>query len=653
LTNLFAMVRHFSFLLVVFYWVACGGLFAQDDYEALAQKHKGEQAFTIQHTEHLIISYEDGRLVGRTEVEQERMLLQDVSVGLYNTVGIYHSYFNKLEDYESVALVPDNRGGYKKVTDHITKTTAPEDDNIFYDDDKVTELTFTGLKANTIIKTNYTLSHIDLHMLPNMYFKENWKVEKMILKITAPKFVHLKFVVRGEGSDHILQTKDETKNNVTYTFTSTNVPALDVYKDVPAIAYYVPQVIPFITDYELPKTDKQVRFLSDTTDVYKYLYRFIADVNKTADEPLDTTVKETTKNDTDPIEKAKHIYQWVQNNIHYIAFEDSLEGFVPREAKDICKRRFGDCKDMANLLTYMCKKAGIEAYLTWIGTRRLPYTYAETPLTLVSNHMICTVKINGEWIFLDATDPTIPFGSNPYYIQDKEALVAINDQQYAVLVVPETPSYKNYMSDSTYVTIDGSKIVGKVVLDKDGYDAWSVEYTMSHYKNDRKEEYIKSLTTRGNNKYEQQSYSTQEEPQGQKHLKVTSNFTIDNYVQSAGNEKYINLNLCSYDGYDPIEEKKGRTTPFYSNYKFKEKETVVVKIPDGYTVTNVPPDDAQDLEGIWSYSLKYQVTGDLITLVKEYENKSLTIPVSKFPENNKMVERLKKQFKESVTLTAK
>ena len=35
-------------------------------------------------------------------------------------------------------------------------------------------------------------------------------------------------------------------------------------------------------------------------------------------------------------EKAQAIYLWVQNHMKYVAFEDGMEGFVPRQAADVC-----------------------------------------------------------------------------------------------------------------------------------------------------------------------------------------------------------------------------------------------------------------------------------------------------------------------------
>src|SRR5690606_2607375 len=97
-----------------------------------------------------------------------------------------------------------------------------------------------------------------------------------------------------------------------------------------------------------------------------------------------------------------------------------------REAHLVCQRKYGDCKDMASLLVTMCKEAGLKAFYTWIGTRSKPYKYQETPLPVADNHMICTIELDGKFIFLAGTGVNIPFGIPPYNLQGKDALVHID-----------------------------------------------------------------------------------------------------------------------------------------------------------------------------------------------------------------------------------
>src|SRR5581483_12039727 len=92
--------------------------------------------------------------------------------------------------------------------------------------------------------------------------------------------------------------------------------------------------------------------------------------------------------------KVKSIYYWVINNIKYVAFEDGMQGYIPRQADSICMKRYGDCKDMASIITAMLSVAKIPSYLTWIGTRDIPYSYDDVPLPMADNHMIATYMDN-------------------------------------------------------------------------------------------------------------------------------------------------------------------------------------------------------------------------------------------------------------------
>ncbi len=136
-----------------------------------------------------------------------------------------------------------------------------------------------------------------------------------------------------------------------------------------------------------------------------------------------------------------------------MAFEQGMEGFIPRDASLVCARRFGDCKDMSSILKIMMQYAGIPSYFTWIGTRDLAYNFSDLPLPLVSNHMICTIKLNGKYIFLDGTDPNCVFGFPSWAIQDKEAMISINEKEYKILRVPIVEKSENTETDSTWLEL--------------------------------------------------------------------------------------------------------------------------------------------------------------------------------------------------------
>ncbi len=128
----------------------------------------------------------------------------------------------------------------------------------------------------------------------------------------------------------------------------------------------------------------------------EWYHSFVKDINQEKDTSLQSIVSSLTKGVKSSEERIRRIYYWVQNNINYVAFEDGMNGFVPREAKDICNRRYGDCKDMSSILVKMLRLAGIDAHYTWIGTRSLPYKYTDLPSPNIDNHMICVADADGK-----------------------------------------------------------------------------------------------------------------------------------------------------------------------------------------------------------------------------------------------------------------
>ena len=469
--------------------------------------------------------------------------------------------------------------------------------------------------------------------------------------VTAPKSVVIKYILQGSNTDKIKYTTEEGRNDVTYTWQVRDMPRYRSFENAPEAPYYIPHVLVYVASYTPKGADAPVPVFSTVADLYRFYYPFIRSINQQEDDSLNAVVADVTKGAKTPRAKAEAIYGWVQNHIRYVAFEDSLGGFVPREAARVCSRRFGDCKDMTSLLVQMCKKAGLDAHFCWIGTRHKPYKYAEVPLPVVDNHMICALQLNGDWIFMDGTDPVIPFSNPPYMLQGKEALIAIDEHNYKVVAVPVVPASKNAVIDSTRLQLTGSSLAGDVQISYKGYGAWHMATMLRYRSEEEQEKAVESLTSRGSNKYQQDSWSTSSAADANKDFVMKSHFKLDDYVRAAGKEYYINLNLKhSYeDDYAEIAE---RQVAIEHSFNTATREVVVLDIPKGYRVTYLPPDKEERVPGLWSYSIRYQKTGTQVKLIKEYSQDALYVQPAQFGAQNKLVDALRAEYRESIVLTA-
>lgn len=210
------------------------------------------------------------------------------------------------------------------------------------------------------------------------------------------------------------------------------------------------------------------------------------------------------------------------------------------------------------------------------------------------------------------------------------------------------PSKENMIVDSTRVSMTGKGLTGSVVINLKGYGAWSLEQLMM-YRNDKEEEAIKSITTRGSNKYIQKDFDYKVLPD--KTMRVQSVFEIQDYTQQVGKEWYVNLNLeRSYE--KQWINAKERTVPQESDYKNIIRQVVALEIPKGYRVSYMPPAFEKGNDKLWRCKITYENAGKEIRLIKEFEMNTLYIQPEQFEENNKMVEELRKQYKESIILRA-
>lgn len=624
------------------------------DYDDIIARYKNENAVITNYTRRMVIKAEDSGLVANSYVTVEKLLISDKAPGLFDHDYATHTSFNPVEDIDAWVYLPEKNGGYRKVASHTYSVVNPSGDDVFYSDVRAYVASYSGLVKNAHTELRYVIEHTDLTMLPRFVFQdEEMPIAKATFEIVAPRYVNISFVLKGEHTNWIKQEKEENNDVITYRFTATDVPAAKVFHDVPSVLWYEPHIVPYITSYKLPDARRTVEVLNGTDGLYKRMYKYVRNLNMKEDTAITKTVAEVTADDRSASDKAAHIYNWVQKNLHYVAFEAGLEGFTPREASAVMKRKYGDCKDMTSILVAMYRKAGLDAHFAWVGTRSLPYVLEETPYPFAFNHMICAVRNGDDWIFVDGTHPLLPFGEIREDLQGKQAMIAIDRNNYKIVTLPEVAPGKNTTVDSTILTfMPGGKVSGSLSQHYRGYRALGVAEIMMYNKADDREKAITALTHRGSGRYHQERYSIT--PNGSNEMVVYAGFDVENYVHQVGKQYFFNMNLLRRYSDNHIDL-RDRTVSYFFPWKESTKEVVVLEIPKGFRVASVPKPAKGFVDGMWDYNISYEVDkhNNTIVLTKEYTLHTLSANLKQLAENNKMVDDLNNIYKESVVLTAK
>ncbi len=638
-----------KFILVILL-LATGSAFSQkaDMWQVLKDKYPDEPAVFLDRSEIVTIQVKGDSLQITSENVEQMMFLKEQADVFVNRK-VHGSHFEEVYDLKAKTMAWE-KSKYRDFPVNDFQKKADRDDGIFYDDSYNYVFSFPAVAQHNITQLSYKSKYRDPRFVPGFMFGNYLPQEKATYTIKASKDIELVYEVMNDSKKEIQFKKYQKGNDVFYEWSVANTLAFKSESNSPSIRYYIPHVIAYIKSY---KTASQtVSVLANVDDLYKWYYTFVKDLDK---EPSPDLVAEVDKlkspGDTEE-ETARKIFYWVQDNIRYIAFEDGMRGFIPHDGSYVCEKRYGDCKDMANLLVNMMKIAGIKAYHTWIGTRDIPYAYSKVPTPLVDNHMIATyISKEGKYYFLDATSNHTAFGLPSSMIQGKEALIGMGPDKYEIRKVQVIGKEENSMTDSIEMKIANNELIGKGTASVQGYPKVFAGYRLNRSQEDDIKNYVAKLVGKGSNKFYLDKYTINNLNDYDKATKIDYAFRIGDYFQQISGEIYINLNM-NKDYYNEYINVASRETPWENDYKYMKKEVTVLDIPEGYAIEYIPENVNYDGKNI-GINIQYDVTPDKVVMNKTFYLDFLMLQPDQFKNWNESVKNVSDVYKESIILKKK
>ncbi|UOQ53275.1 DUF3857 domain-containing protein [Hymenobacter cellulosivorans] len=568
---------------------------------------------------------------------------------LYARDKVYSSHFNRLQKLEARTLVPAGND-YKALRISDFKEKFEVQEGIFFDDTRYTTWTFPAVAPGVRTVVDYTVRHPDARFLSPFYFANHVPTRHAEVTLTAPKSVKINYKLFHVENTPVTFTKQEKGSSVVYRWTVDNMPSPSRDDDGPEIAYYAPHLVYYVE--EVPAAGQPRKMLSGVPELYSLYSGFVAGLDKKESPALRRVVDSLAVGAASEEERVRRVYYWVQDHVRYVAFENGLRGFVPADAGQVYARRYGDCKDMANLTHEMLRMAGVKSYLTWIGTRALPYRYSELATPGVDNHMIATWEPKpGQYVFLDATSKHNPFNMPTSMIQGKEALLALDGKNCKVVSVPVMDKEKSHAVDVSTLALSGTTLKGKGQLALSGYPKITQAYALDGMDKTEETKYVKRVLERGNNKFFVDSYAVRNVAAREQPLTIDYEYRLQDYVQQVDDEIYLNLNLEQPYANDRIDADK-RRLPLYNEYTHSDRTRTEFEIPAGYDVEYLPA-NASTKEDVLGFSIRYERKGNKIVQEKDLYVNYLLLQPTEFAKWNTVVDKLGAAYRDVIILKKK
>ncbi|MCF7878526.1 MAG: DUF3857 domain-containing protein [Candidatus Omnitrophica bacterium] len=345
---------------------------------------------------------------------------------------------------------------------------------------------------------------------------------------------------------------------------------------------------PIIPEYNMPPFSYinpafLVSSFSSWQEIYKWWFSLYSDKLKMNPE-MSKLLKSLTKGKKDQKEKAKAIYEYVAKNIRYVAVEYGDSGYQPHLASEVFLNKYGDCKDQAILLVTLLRAAGLDAYPVLIPTRG-SYPISKDFPSINFNHAIAAVYLNGNFIFMDPTSDTTPFGRLPLADQDRMVLL-FSPKNYQILKTPLSKDNQiDYRMDIDIRNSESAEIKRKVY--PKGYFASGYRSYLKYSHPSRIKEDISQKIAEIAPFYRILDLNIENEKELDKQPLLTYTFTADNFLSPSGSFRILKP-LNQLDFKTSLISKDERNFPIDFGGIFSKTARVKINLPAAMDVKYLP-----------------------------------------------------------------
>ncbi len=340
-------------------------------------------------------------------------------------------------------------------------------------------------------------------------------------------------------------------------------------------------------------------------------------------------------------QKIQKLYSFLQNHTRYVAIYLGLSGWQPQSAQSVYENHYGDCKDLTTLMIAMLREVGITAYPAIIQTRDHGLLIKEFPCARF-NHCIAFVPLQSDTVWLECTADFVEAGMLPAADQGCDVLV-VKENGAEIVRTPVSNSAENVWT---------SKIVGRLtsggtlffegLIEALGSIGASRRSAFNDLKPEECQRKVRRIIGKFAPKVDLQEYQI---------VNLSENFdqpfiikfkgTVDKFGVTSANRIFINPDILNRQTQDDIPDEEERKFPIHYYYAFKEIDSLVIALPEGFKIEAAP--DSINLESPFcAFRTSYCVENGTLKYSRIFDSIYNQIPVVMYEDYRSFVKKIVK-----------
>lgn len=562
--------KYLTFLFMLYTFI----VFAQSfDVNSISEKLT-ENAYAVVRMENSIVEF---------SAKNEMKYSEEFAITILNESGLKYAYYpinydktRKINLFDAT-LYNANGKEIRKLKKRDLKDVSAVDGFSLYLDDRIQYYNFTPVSYPFTIHYKIEISSSNTISLPGWQPVSNYDLGIENSQFTLINHTSIPIRKLEESFDGWNVKKSESENTLSYSIQ--NIPPIQDEILSPPLRKVSPNVRFAPTEFEFEGIKGN---FENWEQFGKWYYdNLLKDKNDLAEEEKQT-VLQLVDGITNPIEKIRILYQYMQSKTRYINIAIGIGGWEPYPASYVSSKSYGDCKALSNYMVSLLETIGIDAFHTIVyGENSRKVDMEKNFASLQGNHMIVGVPLESETIWLECTNQQTAFNY----------LGQFTDDRFAILITPEggkVVTTQNFPLETNKEIINGTgellpngNLKANFTIEDSGLQ-YDLAYNLNFENTQEQKRLLNSLFGRLPN-FQLKSYELVND---RDNAVFTTKAVIESthFAKTIGDN--ITLNVVPFERTSTaLKKDNNRQYPFEIRFGYTDETRFELKLPNGYKLS--------------------------------------------------------------------